>query len=101
MFPRITAFLGGAVAIGLLVGSLWVWRHAGDVAGEMTRPEAAIWAVRSAAVAGAGVAQVIGLTFVVGAVYRRDAFDDLLRGAAAVVSGIAAVSTIALGLVGR
>jgi hypothetical protein len=101
MMTRFTMILGGALSVGLLVAALWVWQHAGDVVADAARPEVALWAVRSAAVAGAAVAQVIGLTFVVGALYDRDRFGDVLRGAAAVMSGIATVSAIALGLAGR
>jgi hypothetical protein len=97
---RIGAVVTAAACVAMVVSALWAWQNAPRVVADAARPDVAAWAVRSGAVAVAGMAQVVGLTFVVGAVYRRDLFGDVLRGAAAAVSGVAIVSAVALGLAG-
>ena len=60
----------------LIIAALWAWESAPDLASDMQtgRPQAAIWAARSAALAAAAPAQTILLYFVVGGIYPRRAW---------------------------
>jgi hypothetical protein len=87
-----------------MITALWGWLHAAQLVGGAGRPDVALWAVRSGAVALAAGAQALLLTFVVGSIYagaRRDRLTAALNGAAALVFMIALVGAAALGLVGR
>ena len=94
---------GVLVAVALMVAGLYAWRHASAIAGDWnaTRPYIAAWAVRSAAIALASIAQVVLLTLVVGRLYPRQLVDEVLRLAAGLVGTVALVSAVALGLAGR
>ena len=98
---RLGVVFGTVWTVVLMVAALWAWQNAGRLV-EGVDPErfrAASWAVRSGAVAAAAAAQVVLLTFVVGAVYRRrDRVSDLLRWGAAGVCTVAIVGAVALGL---
>jgi hypothetical protein len=67
----------------------------------MSRPAVAVWAARSAAIAFASAAQVVLLTFVIGAIYQRDLFGNVLRLCAGLLCSISLVSAVALALAGR
>lgn len=95
--------IGAATGMALIVTALWAWQH-GDqwpVVLEAARPEVVAWAVRSAAVATAALAQVILLVFVADRLYGRDLLGRLLRWTAAAITAAALVSTIVLALAGR
>ena len=101
---RVGVWIGGIVAVALMVVALWAWQHAAEVAsdGGAARPYVAAWAVRSAAVAAAAAAQGVLLVAVVGRVYQRHGpVDAALRLSAAIVFMVALVSAVALGLAGR
>ena len=89
------------VAAGMVAASLWGWQNADRVVGEWGQPDVAEWAIRSAAVGVAAVAQLLLATLVIGAYFRRGWLDRLLGASAALVLGAALVSAIALGLAGR
>ena len=101
MTRKLTTILGGFAAISMVVAGLWAWNDARNLADGTTRPDVALWAVRAAAVAVAAAAQAMLLTFIVGRLYRRDLFSDMLRVFAGLVAAVALVSAIALGLAGR
>ena len=101
MRRQMTIIIAGAVSIAMVVASLWCWQSALRLSATATRPEIAMWAVRSAAVALAAIAQAVLLTFVVRRVYRRDWPADLLRFGAGFVGAVALVSAAALALAGR
>jgi hypothetical protein len=68
------------------------------------KPELALWAVRSSAIAALAAAQVIGLTVVAGLFYRprsrgRDRASELAGMAAGAVCTVALISAVALGIV--
>ena len=88
------------MAVLLIVVALWAWESAPDLASDMQtgRPQAAIWAARSAALAAAALAQTILLYFVVGGIYPRRALDDALRLCFVIAFVLACVSAIALGM---
>ena len=101
--PAAAAWVGGVAAVGLVVLALWAWQNAAEVAQRWgaTRPYAAKLAVRSAAVAVAAAAQVVLLTGVIGRLYPRQVFDDVLRLCAALVAAVALVGAVALALAAR
>jgi hypothetical protein len=101
MRSRIVMLIGSLLAIGLMVAGMWAWQRGPHLAFDATRPDIALWAVRSAAVAAAALAQALVLLLVVGNLYRTRALDVVLRAAAAAVFLVALVSAVALGLAGR
>jgi hypothetical protein len=94
---------GGVMGLALAVGALWVWQHAGaqEWVQAAQRPEIAAWAVRSGAVAGGALAQLVWVVMVADRVYGRDLFGRLLRWGSGLAAGGAAVSAVVLGLAGR
>jgi hypothetical protein len=102
---RMTMRIGSAaiMAMILIVAALWAWESAPDLASDMqtSRPQAAIWAARSAALATAALAQTILLYFVIGGIYPRRALDDALRLCFGIACVLACVSAIALGMAAR
>ena len=97
----VVSTVAAVMAAGLVAASLWGWQHAARLADDFARPDVAEWAVRSAAVGVAAIAQLLLATLVVGAYYRRGRFDRLLGATAVLVLGAALVSAVALGLAGR
>jgi hypothetical protein len=103
LLTKLTMLLGAIVAVALVVVSLWGWAAAEQLVPRAVRPELALWAVRSAAVAALAAAQVLGLTFVVG-LFERDGSDrqsvggQAMRLAAGFVCTAALVGAIALGI---
>jgi hypothetical protein len=102
---RMTIRIGSAamMAVLLIVAALWAWESAPDLASDLQtgRPQAAIWAARSAALAALALAQTILLYFVVGGIYPRRALDDALRLCFVIACVLACVSAIALGMAAR
>jgi hypothetical protein len=99
---QFVAVIGTIASIVLMIAALWAWSRAGALSASATRPEVEQWAVRSAAVGVAAVAQLVLLTFVAGKLYQqRRLATDALRLSAGLVAGIALVSAVALGLAGR
>ncbi|HZL37305.1 MAG TPA: hypothetical protein VFC78_18440 [Tepidisphaeraceae bacterium] len=92
-----------ACAVTLMVVAFWAWQGSADWASDwqLERPQAAAWAVRSAAIAAAALAQFLIVRCVVGSAYRRRFLDDVLCLGSAVASAIALVSAAALALAGR
>ena len=101
MRRQLTIIIGGAASIAMVVAALWCWQSALRLSATATRPDIAMWAVRSAAVALAATAQAVLLTFVARRLYRPDWPADLLRIGAGLVGGVALVSAAALALAGR
>jgi hypothetical protein len=93
--------LGGIGAVALVVAALWARGHAPQLADNAHRPEVAMWAARCAAVSMATGAQVMLLTVVIGAMYRRRFSDDVMRLTAALACTLALVSAVALALAGK
>ena len=58
----------------------------------------AIWAVRGLAVAALAGAQVLGMTFIVDAVYDRDRGSEIMRMTAGLICTAAFVGGLGLGL---
>jgi hypothetical protein len=92
---------GAVGAMALLLLGFWVWGKSQEWTATMSRPDVAVWAARSAAVAFASAAQVVLLTFFVGAIYQRDLFGNVLRLCAGLLCSISLVSAVALALAGR
>jgi hypothetical protein len=101
MQAKLSAVLGGVVAIALVIVALWGLGQAPHLAENADRPDLALWAVRSAALAAFAAAQVLGMTFVVELFYNRDSLGELCRMAAGVVCTVALVSAITLGIFSR
>jgi hypothetical protein len=93
--------MGGVIAMALLMAGLWGWGEAGRIAEYADRPQVAVWAVRSASLAALAGAQVLVITCIVGAMYRRRPVDEMLRLVAGLACTLALVSAIALALAGR
>ncbi len=93
MAKGISIWLGSALAVALMVGALWAWRFAPELALQNTHsPYVAKLGIRSLALALAAVAQVVLLTFVIARVYPPNLSDRLL-GVAITVLGAAALGT--------
>jgi hypothetical protein len=90
--------IGGLLATGLMLGALWAWFDAADLALNSNRPEVLRWAARSLAIAAAAGAQIVVLTMVVARMYPHRASHDGLRLTAALVCCVSAVTAAALGL---
>jgi hypothetical protein len=101
MPKSITVAIGGAVAVIMVIAALWCWQDALRLSATATRPEIAIWSVRSAAAALGALAQVVLMTLVVNRIFRRGLGGEILRLGAGVICGIAMVSAVALALAGR
>ena len=93
--------IGAVGAMVLMLLAFWVWGQSQAWTASMSRPDVAAWAARSAAVAFASAAQVVLLTFVIGAIYQRDLFGNVLRLCAGLLCSISLVSAVALALAGR
>jgi hypothetical protein len=98
---KLRVMFGSAGAMALLLLAFCVWGQSQEWTATMSRPAVAIWAARSAAVGFASAAQVVLLTFVVGAFYQRDLFGNVLRLCAGLLCSISLVSAAALALAGR
>ena len=101
MLSKLYAVMGAIIAVGLVVAALWAWAASSQLVARADRPELALWAVRSAAIAAIAGAQVLGLTFVVDAFYGRDRMGELMRVGAGLVCTVALVGAIAMGIVSR
>jgi hypothetical protein len=101
MMLRMTQIMGSLVALALLLGALWGWGQAARIADNAHSPQIALWAVRSAAVAAVAGAQVLVLSCIVGAVYRRGRMDELFRLVAGAVCTVALIGAIALVVAAR
>ncbi len=101
MVRQISIGAGTATAIALMVSALWAWQMGPHLAFDADQPDVTLWAVRSAAVAAAALAQAVMLVLVLGNLYRRGRLDVALGVTAAAVFTIALVSAVALGLAGR
>ena len=101
MSVRVTTILGCFSALSMVVAGMWAWNEAYFLSAGTTRPDVTLWALRSAAVALAAGAQAMLLTFLVSRIYRQDLFSDVLRLFSALISAIALISALALGLAGH
>jgi len=101
MVRRMAQVCGAVAAIALVVVALWGWGQAWRFAENAHRPNVAVWAVRSGAIAAVAAAQVLVITCAIGALYRRRPLDEMLRLLAGLVATIALVSAIALAIAGR
>ncbi len=101
MSSALSRTLAFFLSVALVVAGLWLWQNAMSVASDASRPDVARWALRSAAVACIAAAQVVLSVFVIDAFFRRDLFATVLRFTAALVTGAAIVSAVALGIAGR
>ena len=91
------------VAGAMVFAGLWAWNGAGDwvLDWNVTRPEVAVWAVRSAAVGAIAAAQLVLLVLVGARLYGKGKFDSAMALTAGVVCAVACVSAVAFGLAGR
>jgi hypothetical protein len=101
MAAKISISLGIIIAFSLVLISLWAWQQAPHLQMEADKPEIILWAVRTASVAAAALAQTVLLVLVIGNIYRTRAIDVLFRFMTAMVFAVSLVSAIALGLAGR
>ena len=101
MVGRISIGVGTIAAIVLMVSALWAWQAGPHLAFDADRPDVALWAVRSAAVAAGALAQGLAVVLVLGNLYRRGRLDAAVGMTAAAVFAVALVSAVALGLAGR
>jgi hypothetical protein len=83
---------GAVVAMAMVVVALWAWRGADDMVADwdIARPAAALWAIRSGAIAAAALAQVVIFGVVAGRIFPRR------RGDQAVVLAAAGIFLLAL-----
>jgi hypothetical protein len=93
--------LGAVIAALLMVMALRMWEQAPHVAFGADRPELTMYAGRAAAVATGTLAQAIVILMVLGNLYRRRAFDIILRVVAAVVFMVSLASAIVLSMAAR
>jgi hypothetical protein len=101
MMSRILIFAGMVGAAALMVVALRVWQLAPHIAFDADRPEIVVYAVRTAAVAVAALAQTVLVVLVLGNIYRTRTSDVILRLLAVTVLMVSLVSAIALSLAAR
>jgi hypothetical protein len=102
MFAKLSISVGVIVSVVLMIVSLWAWQIAPGLAVTQDRPDVILlWAVRTASIAAAALAQTVLLLFVIGNIYRTRAVDVMLRLLTGTVFAVSLISAIALGLVGR
>jgi hypothetical protein len=102
MAKFISIWLGGAVAVALMVAAMWAWRFAPELAVQNTdHPYAAKLGIRSLAVALAAGAQVVLLSFVVARLYPPKLPDRVLGIGIAIASFAALGTAIVLALSSR
>jgi hypothetical protein len=96
---RLRVIIGTLGAMALMLLAFGVWGRSQDLTAANS-PAASVWAARSAAIGFASAAQVVLLTFVIGAIYQRDLFGNVLRLCAGLLCSISLVSAAALALAG-
>lgn len=101
MLTKLSGLMGATVAVILVIVALWGWRSAGGLVEGAERPELAVWAVRSGSIAALAAAQALGLTLVAGMFFRRDRAGEWLSVAAGLVSTVALISALTLGMVSK
>jgi len=103
MHTRWISVVFGLAAMAMMVLSLWLWQYAPAAAMEYRVAERSVFTLgaRCAAVALAAAAQWVIVASVIGAIYPRNLFDRWVCRASALVSGVACVAAIALGLAGK
>jgi hypothetical protein len=91
------------IAAVMVFAGLWAWNAAADwvLDFNVSRPEVAVWAVRSAAVGAIAAAQVVLLALVGARLYGRGKVDSAMAFTAGAVCAVACVSAVAFGLAGR
>jgi hypothetical protein len=99
MVRKLSGLTGTLVAIGLVTGSIWIWGSAGRLAHGADRPQAALWAARSGAIAALAAAQVLGMTFMVDQLFGRDRGGEWIRLAAGALCVVALAGAVALGMI--
>jgi hypothetical protein len=98
MVAKLYSLMGTVVAIALVIAGFWGWMSAARLGEHAGRPEMAVWAVRGAAVAALAAAQVLGMTFIVDAIYARDRWGESIRLTAGLVCTVALIGALGLGL---
>ena len=102
MAKVISIWLGGLVAVALMVTALWAWRFAPELAMQHSdRPYLAKVGIRSLAIAVAAAGQVVLLTFVVARLYPPRLPDRLLSVGVAVGSLAALAVAVVLAVASR
>ena len=101
MVARLSAMMGTIVAVALVVAGLWGWGASRELVAHADKPELALWSVRAAAIAALAAAQVLGLTYLAGNLYRGDRTGEALRFAAGMVCTVALLGALALGVMSR
>jgi hypothetical protein len=101
MLTKLSALLGTTAAVALVVLALWGWADAIELTRRADRPMQAMWAVRSGALAAFAAAQVLGMTFFVGAFYGRGKIGEWVRLMAGLVCTAALVGALCLGLLSK
>ena len=102
MAKVISIWLGGLVAIALMVTALWAWRFAPELAMQHSdRPYLAKVGIRSLAIAVAAAGQVVLLTVVVARLYPPRLPDRLLSVGVAVGSFAALAVAVVLAVASR
>ena len=91
MAKSILTWIAGVAAVALMVGALWAWRFAPELAARNAAdPYNARLGIRSLALALGALAQALVIAFVIGRVYPFRLPDKLLCGACALV-GVASL----------
>ncbi len=103
MLQKIIVILGGIWGLGLLVIALWAWRNNENAAAYLHAHNRIVfaWSVRCAAVALIAAGEAVLAVFVIGNLWRRDLFTQLLVLSAVMVFMLSFASAVALGLAGR
>lgn len=99
MVRKLSGLTGTLVAIGLVTAAIWGWGSAGRLAHGADRPELALWAWRSGAIAALAAAQVLGMTFLVDVFYTRDRGGEWIRLVAGALCVVALIGAAALGMI--
>ena len=101
MNSQVRIGLSGVAALGLMVAALWAWQQSAHLSIDAEQPKVMCWAIRTAAVSAASLAQAVVLLAVVGNVYAARPVDVVLRVISSALFLLAGVSAVILGVAAR
>ena len=101
MNVQVRVGLGGGAAVALMVAALWAWQQSGHLSIDAEQPKVMFWAVRTAAVSAASLAQAVTLLAVVGNLYAARPVEVVLRVLSSGLFLLAGASALVLGLAAR
>jgi hypothetical protein len=100
---RAIVILAAAIAaMAMMVAALWAWQNAPDMVADwdVLRPGQMVWAIRTAAIATAALAQVVIFGVVAGQIFSRRTSDQAVVIGSAIVFVVAVIAAVILAVGG-